>query len=617
MKQCRLKTASQTIVIPAAVYCRFKNSQLIPEPEQIYTATGTFSFKLSQKIPSFKADDLQHLSSRNILDSFGGKMQRYLRDGLNMVLPTRHSAVVTGFLLGDTSQIERKDRQLFRETGISHLLAVSGQHIMILSLVIAACLHWLRVPPISRSIFICIFLTVYAFSTTGSPSIIRALLMYAAAAVIFHLESAPSPIRPVSIAALLILLYDPSYISDAAFILSFTAVLGIILLRPMFEHYFKKLHLPALLARYFSVAIAANLAVMPMAAYLFGTVSIIAMLVNPAIAWLFSIILPISFVLGITSAISPEYGLFLAPGLSIPLDGFLGFLEKAQTIPGGFFQVGNVPGLLTALIYCGLILWAGLWNRRMVLRATNADTQNSPKMVKHDSIQDQSIRTPQGINKESTNTREAATKKQGFSENLSRDFQNAFRDGEFVKDIDAIMISCKRRSLKNLSQDHNDFPVQMLCLENQNLYYQIIDIDQTVIQQDQPRLVQAQVFLLALCCNEILNRAIAHLDPPPDPTEIDIDFIIKDRYLATVIVGDRLLSSSMLTRTDDEDFILLMSRGRSLIARGRNQLQRMFDRHSDEMIEQHFALRRDLMAWCREFIEYDLDWRKKNFPGTK
>lgn len=614
MKNCQIETASQSITLPGRVYVRAKDSNLIPEPEQIYSGTGTLRFKLAQRTPAFHCKTLTHQGYETAFNALGGKIQRHLRDGLNIVLPTRHATIVTGFLLGDTSRINFKDKKLFRETGISHLMAVSGQHIMVLSLVIAACLHGLRVPPISRTIFICVFLFLYAFTTSGSPSIIRALLMYIVTATIFHLESSPAPIRPISIAALLILIYDPGYISNAAFILSFTAVASIIVLRPMLEYYLKRLHLPQLLARYIAVTFAANIGVLPMAAFLFGTVSIAAIFVNPAIVWLFSVILPISFILGIVSAISPGYGLFIAPGLSLPLDGLLSFLEKVNSLPGTFFFIGNTPGLLTAVIYGGLLLWAGFWNRRMLLQGSSSEEKvtfsiNNNKQNEEISS---SIRVPENSHGHCTRKLEAGSSKFSVSGNFTKDFQNIFKDSNFLSDVDSMMVSSKRRSLKHSAKSDSEFPIKLLCLDNQNLFHQIMDIDLNVIEHQNDRLIQAQVLLLALAGGEIVNRISVHLNPPPDPSEVKIELVIKDRFLALAVLGDRLLSSSLLTRTSNDQFILLMSRGRTLIARGRNQLQRMMEKYDAESIEQHFSLRRDLLAWCQEFIEFDLEWRKTN-----
>jgi ComEC/Rec2-related protein len=611
-------TASQTIAFPGRIYCLIKQTDLIPEPEQLYAASGTFRYSPGQTQPIFYAQNLKHLGQRNLLSSIGGKLQRKLRDSLNMVLPRRHAAIVTGFLLGDTSNLERADRKLFRETGISHLLAVSGQHIMVLSVVLAACLHWLCIPPVSRSIIIALFLILYSFATTGSASIVRALVMYITAAIAFHSESFPSPIRIVSIAALLILLYDPNYILSAGFILSFTAVAAIIILRPMFEYYLRLIKLPRIICRYLSVTFAANIGIAPIAAMLFGTFAGAALFVNPLVIWVFSIILPISFLVGLTAAVSPEYGLFLAPGLSLPLDGLLYFLESAHAVPGTFIKLGYVPGLLTALAYAALLLWNGIWNRKVIAAAVHPKEQQKMqiKVSKTAAPEEVSIRKPQLSSSAGSKAYSSIDRFSPDFAGVAGDSANLFKSPELIRSLDAIMISTKRRSLKE-SRKKYDFPVQLLCLENQNLFHQLSDIDERVAANESYRIIQAQVYLLSLVGREILNRISAHLHPPPDPAEIGIDFVVRDRFLAIAVIASKLLSSSLLTRTGSEELMMLMSRCRSLFSRGHKQLGRMLESQSDEVIQQHFSLRRDLLAWCIEFMEFDTKHKQKGIKDLQ
>ncbi|MFZ5952046.1 MAG: ComEC/Rec2 family competence protein [Candidatus Rifleibacteriota bacterium] len=610
LRNCTFNTASQTIAIPGRIPCRIKSTDLIPEPEQVYRLRGKLQFSTGQRYPGFSATTIEHVSNRSPLHEVGGKLQRKLRDGLNTVLPTRHATVVGGLLLGDTSQIRVEDRALFRETGVSHLLAVSGQHLMVLSMVIAAILHLVRVPPVSRSILISAFLIVYAFATSGSPSIVRALIMYISVAFVLHFESAPSSIRPLSIAALLILFYDPSQVAEPSFILSFSAVAGIVLLRPMFEDYLQRLHLPLILARYLAVTFAANLAVIPFSSYLFGGFSVVAMLVNPAIIWVFSIILPASFIIGAVSAVSGSTGLFLAPGLSLPLDGLLSFLEWARSMPGGFYQTGTVPGFMVSLAYGTLLLWAGLWNRRLILSHSLKAEPVRIVISSEKSNEESEIRTPTAKTPHESSRYTAGPERQ--APGINRESANVFKDGAAIRNIDGYLLSCRRRSLKGFNQSFDqDLDLQMLSIENQNLYHQLVDLDRQVLVNEEFRLIQAQIFLLALAGSELLGRISAHLYPEPDPAEFSLDLVVKDRYLAVAILGDRLLSSSLLTRTGSQNLLLILSRGQTLFSRGRGQLQRMLKQNDEEILEQHFSLRRDLLAWCREFIEYDIEWRRR------
>ncbi len=589
----------QNVKVPGLVECIVKTPDLFPEPEQQYTLEGIFSVTQPGRAPSFNAEHIRSATAGPGLSGLAGRVQRKLRDGLNTVLPHIHAGIVTGFIIGDTSQITQTEKILFRETGISHLLAVSGQHIMVIIVCLAAILHWLKVPPLSRSIMTALFLIFYAMTTTGSPSVWRALIMYLCVAVILHTEAFPSPVRPVSIAALILLLYRPALIFNAAFQLSFTAVLSIVFLREPIERLFRRFYFPETFSRYMAVTLAASFGTIPMTAMLVGTVSASSLLVNPMIIWSFSYILPVAFITAALSIFWPGASIIVAPGLSLVLDGLLALLGKAQTIPGQYFYVGNLPGFVIAGLYGVMLFLAATSNRRHLdeklaqIAVTDtslsaADTEKIPVQRLVESGQKQAV--------------PAAVKTD----------RHPFRHAPTLTAMDEMLCECGLRPLKNLKADEKTLiPLQNLSLDSQNLYHRMTDLDRKTFIAEPERLLQSHIFLMALTGNEILNRISTHLDPPPIPGEIRIGQPVKDRSLAAAVLAENLLHSSILTRARSDDFMMLISRGQGIFARARRQLERILENlNFEESIEQHFALRHDMLTWCNEFINYDINSRQ-------
>lgn len=596
----RYQVDEQTVLLPGPIECYLKNPDFIPEPEQSYAVSGSFSVGQAGAPPRLRGQNLENITGRLSPAGLTGRIQRQLRDGLKAVLPRRHAGIVIGFILGDTSQITLDDRKLFKETGISHLLAVSGQHIMVIIMFLAALLHWLKVPPLSRSIFIGIFLTVYAMTTMGSPSVWRALVMYLCVAVVIHIEAFPSPVRPVALAAFLLLLYKPELIFNAAFQLSFTAVLSIVFLRPPLEMLLRKLLLPQILARYLGVTLAANIGIIPMTAFLFGTVSASALLVNPMLIWSFSYILPVAFLTAFLSVLWPAASVFVAPGLSLVLDGMLIFLDKAQAIPGQFFYVGNIPGYVIAFVYGLMLYFVATVNRRQL------QTARLQEQAPVDRLQ----RRPE---EESSQTEGATNPAKTYKEPKSNDTRatNPFKHAPTLAAMDSLLCSCKRRPLKN-SQNSAEplIPLHLLSIDSQNLYHLMLELDRQSFASEPERLLQSHIFLMSLAGSEILNRISTHLDPPPSPGEIRVCHPVKDRHLATAVLAELILHSSILTRSRSESFMMLIAKGQSVFNRARRQLERILEQvNFEESVEQHFSLRRDLLAWCTEFIEFDNNYR--------
>ncbi|MBO5271565.1 MAG: ComEC/Rec2 family competence protein [Muribaculaceae bacterium] len=134
-------------------------------------------------------------------------------------------------ITGDTSMLSEDQRLKYSTSGLAHILALSGLHVGIISLVIAITLFpldTLRLRKLRYCISI-IALWIYAIMTGLSPSVTRAVIM----ATIFLLSNIlhrnHSPINSLCAAAILILIFSPLSIHDIGFQLSFVAVLSILL----------------------------------------------------------------------------------------------------------------------------------------------------------------------------------------------------------------------------------------------------------------------------------------------------------------------------------------------------------------------------------------------------
>lgn len=605
MADTRFESNEQRVSIPGLVDCALNHPEIIPEPEQSYSLTGRFSIGSPGYPPAFHADSITNVSSNLSPKSMTGRIQRQLRDGLSTVLPPRHAGIVTGLILGDTSQLTREDKALFRETGISHILAVSGQHIMVLIMFLAAILHWLKIPPLSRSIMIGVFLLLYSMTTVGSPSVWRAFIMYLCVAIVLHIEAYPSPVRPVAIAAFLLLLIDPQLISNAAFQLSFAAVISIVFLRGPLEDALKRCFFPKIFARYLAISMAASFGTMPLSAFLFGTVSTSALLVNPLIVWSFSYILPVAFITAFLAIFWPAAAILVAPGLSLVLDGMLFILGKFQAIPGQYFFVGNLPGVLIAAIYAGMLYAIARYNQSQILAGQSAtEPESKPCAVTTESTQPVV---------EKTNNEKIVPREPQQADSITRRPPNPFKHGPTLTAMDEMLCECRRKPLKNLKAKVDDsVPLHLFSIESQNLYHLMSDLDRDAFNAEPERLLQSHIFLMALAGNEILNRVSAHLNPPPQPGEIRIHQAVRERNLATAILAETVMHSSLLTRSRSDDFMMLISRGQSAFLRARRQLERILaNENFAESIEQHYTLRQDMLRWCSEFIDYDNRFRQQ------
>ena len=599
----------QTISIPGEITCITKANRVNLYPEQRYSMSGTLEIPDINKNPIFNiTSDITSETELPSALTFAKKIQLKIKHGLTSVLKKEHSGIIIGFILGDTSQIT--DKALFTETGISHLLAISGQHIMILVLLIASILHWLKIPPISRSILIALFLTFYATITVGSPSVWRALIMYICIAIILHLESSPSPIRPISIAALILLLYDPSLIKNAAFMLSFTAVLSIIFLRSPIEFIFTRIHLPKVIAKYLSVTFAANLGTMPLVAYLFGTVSLSALFVNPLILWTFTFILPTAFFIAFLSVISIPFAVLLSPGLTILLDGLIYFLETVKNIPGLYFYVGNLSGLFIVTVYFALFAVSSAFNRWEIMKLRVVKQLPEP-IVKVSEKKFPQTKPPQihidNNLKVISSTAKVSNPANTSNEKnkVSKPYSDPFENAEIVAALDEMICSIKKKNINN-NQQPEIIPAEILTISEQNLYYRIYNINADDILVNPNRIMEIHILTMAIIGGELLNRISSNLTPPLSPSEIKLKNHVNNRHLAVAILSDKIMNLDLLTRIQNPQMNRVIQKGQTLYISAQSLLDDILNSNDfTQYIEKHFAIRDSLMRWCWEFIEQD------------
>jgi competence protein ComEC len=180
-----------------------------------------------------------------------------------------------GMLLGDKSDLDEETLTAFRDTGIAHLLAVSGLHVSVLA---GAFSLLFRRNAWVRFFAVLIFCALYAALTAFSPSVVRAGVMILVLLLAFPLRRRPDPLSSLSAAFVLILLVNPYALWYAGFQLSFCAVYSLILLAPLIQ---------SPLARFGSTAsgmIASSAAVVlgtfPASARFFGKTQFLSLVTN-------------------------------------------------------------------------------------------------------------------------------------------------------------------------------------------------------------------------------------------------------------------------------------------------------------------------------------------------
>lgn len=234
----------------------------------------------------------------------------HARQLISRSLPEPSAGLLTGILLGDARGLSPEISDAFSIVGASHIIAISGFNMAVLSGVVMGLLERFRVRPRLAAFIGLMVILIYTILVGASASVVRAAIM-SSMLVIGALIRRKSYV-PTSLAfvAVLLSLQNPSVLWDVGFQLSLFATLGLALFANPLTAYFN-----GLLARLFPrktaqrvgdfltepliVSIAAQILSLPLIILYFGTVSVVSLAVNLLVIPVQSVLM----VLGLTATL--------------------------------------------------------------------------------------------------------------------------------------------------------------------------------------------------------------------------------------------------------------------------------------------------------------------------
>ena len=248
----------------------------------------------------------------------------------------RRPAVLRALLTGDRTGLSEQTKAIFRNTGTTHLLAISGLHVGVAAtfgaavgwvsgrpLVLAGWVHLARIMPHLFGMAAAVY---YAQRVGWPVSTQRAVCMVGAAAVATLAGRRVDPWQVVGLAAVAILIRDPSAVASLGFIMSFGAVVGLIGWTPVFAARFGSTPRPVRwIGQSLAATLSATIGTLPILAWAFQQVALSAPVANlVAVPLIAGIAVP----LGLLGTVTDSDGLVEAADITV--DGVMRALSALQ-----------------------------------------------------------------------------------------------------------------------------------------------------------------------------------------------------------------------------------------------------------------------------------------------
>jgi len=199
--------------------------------------------------------------------------QRLVEKFKHNMQDTAAIAVASTLILGYKADLSNDVLQAYSKTGTIHVLSVSGAHVAIIYILLNVVLGFLsryKYGKLCRAVLIIVIIWYYSLLTGFSPAVCRAAVMISMVIIGKTFSRYINTLNILAISAFLLLLYDPLFITDVGFQLSYLAVVGLIVFQPVVYKWFLfKNKWADKLWALCSVSIAAQVITFPLSAFYF------------------------------------------------------------------------------------------------------------------------------------------------------------------------------------------------------------------------------------------------------------------------------------------------------------------------------------------------------------
>ncbi len=207
------------------------------------------------------------------------------------LFPDPEASLLAGILLGVDSGLPKDIQQAFKNTGTSHIIAISGFNIAIIAGIFTALFsRWFGARRGATMAVIFIFL--YTFLVGADASVVRAAIMGSFGLFARQVGRRQMAINTILAVAAIMCIWNPLYVWDVGFQLSFFATLGLILYSEPFSNFSLKIisrfttpdnaqKINAPFSDFVLLTLAAQLTTLPIMAYHFKQISLVSIIANP------------------------------------------------------------------------------------------------------------------------------------------------------------------------------------------------------------------------------------------------------------------------------------------------------------------------------------------------
>jgi competence protein ComEC len=306
-----------------------------------------------------RVDEWRVVGRRGGLGGIADRLRRWLARAIAPRLAGERRAVLEGIVLGDDSGLSDGLRQDFRASGLYHILAVSGQNVVLVAGGVLLAAWLLGIGRVLGEIGALAAIAAYVLAVGPQPSVIRAGVAGSLGSLAWLSGRLRDAWQALLLGAVALLGWNPYLVYDAGFQLSFAAVAAIFTVAPRISAAFEHAPLPGKLRLGIAVSLGCSLVTAPVLWLQFGYLPLLGVVANALAEPAMPLLLGLGFATAAVDVVSPPSAAVLAW-----LDGWVAeYIAFCAHVIGGlpFAQVSTGRGL--AAVVGSLVGAAYAWRR--------------------------------------------------------------------------------------------------------------------------------------------------------------------------------------------------------------------------------------------------------------
>lgn len=284
--------------------------------------------------------------------------RKFIDSKINSFHNSQTAGLLRGLLLADRSNIDYETRTEFVNSGVMHILAVSGLHVGYIALIFIVLFGRFNI--FIRSVLTIVGLIAFLLLTGMPASVFRAVVM-AVVIILAYLTNRSSNIfNSLAIAAFIVLAFNPEEIFSAGFQLSFLAVLSIGVIYPVIQNFINSFQLKSKVVKYIllfmGVSLSAQIGTLPLTLIYFGKLSLVALLTNLIVIPLAGVVVGIAILTLTLSLFISSIAVFYAAANELIVFILFKIVSFAGNTDYSFIPIKNFTLYDSIIFYSAIIL---------------------------------------------------------------------------------------------------------------------------------------------------------------------------------------------------------------------------------------------------------------------